>query len=105
MEDKTCGNRTRNSLDPSSQFQVSYLQSLAQQQTLLPLPMPQTRYTSAAYSDQLLIASSAANQVLFFHLECIYEYVKTIVYNNLFIVFIHFLTVKLAISCKFGSII
>ncbi|KAF5462129.1 hypothetical protein F2P56_018160 [Juglans regia] len=63
MEAKNCGDRTSNGLDPSSQCQVPYLQSLAQQQTLLPFAMPQTRYTSAAYPDQLSITSSAANKV------------------------------------------
>lgn len=72
-EAKNCGDRTINGLDPSSQCQVPYLQSLAQQQTLLPFAMPQTRYTSAAYPDQLSITSSAANKVLFFLLGHIYK--------------------------------
>ncbi|XP_041021425.1 uncharacterized protein LOC121262845 isoform X3 [Juglans microcarpa x Juglans regia] len=63
MEAKNCGDRTIYGLDPSSQCQVPYLQSLAQQQTLLPFAMPQTRYTSAAYPDQLSITSSAANKM------------------------------------------
>lgn len=76
VEVKNSGNRTGNGLDPSSQHQVPYLQSLAQQQTLLPFAMPQTRYASAAYPDQLSITSSAANKVLFFLLGHIYKCVK-----------------------------
>lgn len=66
VEAKNSVNRAGNGLDSLSQFQVPYLQSLAQKQTLMPFSMPQSRYTSSAYSDQLSVAPAAAHQVFFF---------------------------------------
>ena len=66
VEAKISVNRAGNGLDSSSQLQVPYLHTLAQKQTLMPFSMPQCRYTSSSYSDQLSVAPSAAHQVLFF---------------------------------------
>nr|XP_023914948.1 uncharacterized protein LOC112026492 isoform X1 [Quercus suber] len=63
VEAKNSVSRAGNGLDSSPQFQVPYLQSLAQKQTLMPFSMPQSRYTSSAYSDQLSVAPAAAHQV------------------------------------------
>ncbi|KAF3944869.1 hypothetical protein CMV_028713 [Castanea mollissima] len=63
VEAKNSVSRAGNGLDSSSQFQVPYLQSLAQQLTIMPFSMSQSRYTSSAYSDQLSVAPAAAHQV------------------------------------------
>ncbi|XP_042987716.1 uncharacterized protein LOC122315694 isoform X2 [Carya illinoinensis] len=63
IEAKNRANRAGNGLDPLSQLQVPYLQCPAQQQTLMPFTMPQTRYTSSAYPDQLSVAPPAAHQL------------------------------------------
>lgn len=63
VEAKISVNRAGNGLDSSSQLQVPYVHTLAQKQTLMPFSMPQCRYTSSSYSDQLSVAPSAAHQV------------------------------------------
>ncbi|KAF5455774.1 hypothetical protein F2P56_025320 [Juglans regia] len=63
IEAKNRANRAGNGLDPLSQFQVPYLYCPAQQQTLMPFTMPQTRYTSSAYPDQRSVAPAAAHQL------------------------------------------
>lgn len=65
IEAKNRANRAGNGLDSLSQLQVPYLQCLAQQQTPMPFTMPQTRYNSSAYPDQVSVAPAAAHQVLF----------------------------------------
>ncbi|XP_041018744.1 uncharacterized protein LOC121260790 isoform X4 [Juglans microcarpa x Juglans regia] len=63
IEAKNRANRAGNGLDPLSQLQVPYLHCPAQQQTLMPFTMPQTRYTSSAYPDQRSVAPAAAHQL------------------------------------------
>lgn len=54
--------RTRNNaLEPSSQFQVSYLHSLPQHQKFMPIAMPQTHYTSS-YPDKISTSGAGSTQ-------------------------------------------
>ncbi|TXG52065.1 hypothetical protein EZV62_021234 [Acer yangbiense] len=56
-------NRTGNhGIAPSLQFQVPYLHSLAQHQRFMTHSMPQTRYPTSAYPDQLSTSTSASPQ-------------------------------------------
>ncbi|KAE8057239.1 hypothetical protein FH972_013945 [Carpinus fangiana] len=62
VEAKNSFNKAGNGLDSMSQLQVPYLQSLAQQQTLMPFSMPQARFSSSAYPDQLSGAPATSHQ-------------------------------------------
>ncbi|XP_059459880.1 uncharacterized protein LOC132189248 isoform X3 [Corylus avellana] len=63
VEAKNSFNKAGNGLDSMTQLQVPYLQSLAQQQTLMPFSMPQARFSSSAYPDQLSGAPATSHQV------------------------------------------
>ncbi|KAK7382954.1 hypothetical protein VNO78_28618 [Psophocarpus tetragonolobus] len=43
-------------LEPLSKLKVPFLQSLAQQHGVMPIPTPQSQYASTSYSDQLSVA-------------------------------------------------
>ncbi|KAB1203664.1 hypothetical protein CJ030_MR8G002770 [Morella rubra] len=61
VEAKNHINRAANGFIPPSQLQSPYLQSLVQQQMLMPYSVPQARFTSCAYTDQISVAPYLSN--------------------------------------------
>jgi hypothetical protein len=51
-------NKVGSRLDPLSNLQVPYFQSLAHQQRVVPIPTHQSRYASTVYLDQLTVVGS-----------------------------------------------
>ncbi|THG03881.1 hypothetical protein TEA_000595 [Camellia sinensis var. sinensis] len=61
MEATNSANKVGNELEPLTQFQIPYLPSLAQNHTVLPYSLPQIRYSSTPFTNNLSVASAKQN--------------------------------------------
>ncbi|GMP81609.1 hypothetical protein CsSME_00036258 [Camellia sinensis var. sinensis] len=63
MEATNSANKVGNELEPLTQFQIPYLPSLAQNHTVLPYSLPQIRYSSTPFTNNLSVASAKQVQI------------------------------------------